>query len=166
MIAGVFAFVPIDQAETVHTTIIAAAGVEVLTLTDLVLDADGEDVRIIFTALEDSNIKEIKFDNTPTCDPVFDSGSDWDCSQTVQANDCDSTLSQSFFSVSGPDDDPNYLRFQCDSAEFRVVTAFYVKANGDQSWHQGVNKVDFADNYTAEPRRRLVHARGDCERVD
>ena len=65
LIAGLFAFMPIEKAETVHTSIIAASGVSIHALLKTLPD-DGTDVTWTFTADKDLIVKNVWHDNTPT----------------------------------------------------------------------------------------------------
>jgi len=98
LIAGIFAFMPIEKASTVHDQIIAALGGPIATLSlQKTLDGEGAgagtDVTWTITAVTDVVVHQIYVDNTPT-----------NCT------------------ITGPHDDhgtPNDNRVDCEESDYR-----------------------------------------------
>ena len=148
IIAGAFAFMPVNKAETVHTQIIETAGIEVLVERAVVLDKDGTDVAFTFTAAATGQgvlIKAIYTDNTPTCVPIANpQGSDFVCSFEV-ANEpiCTLTSFEDEFdeTVTHTDDDIRYTRFDCEDSGFDILQIKKIGSDGIETSFMGGNSL-------------------------
>ena len=140
LIAGIFAFVPVDKANTVHDLIIAAisgtAGITIVSEENVVLPKDGTNVIFTFTADTDSIVHAATIDNTPTCNPT-EAGvcltSDEDFTPTLDGDTDDDplcTISSSTTFDDSPDDasDDRYTLWECDEVSFQIVFAAHIKS--------------------------------------
>jgi len=159
LIAGLFAFMPIEKATTVHATIIAAAGIITLVEENVVLPVGGTNVIFTFTADSDSMIQYVGIDNTPTCNPTSAgvcATSDEDFTPTFDGDTIDEplcTISANKTFDDSPNDasDDRYTLWRCDDSEFFFIFADITREDGQRLPLQGIRQAgedDLANNDT------------------